>query len=36
MSFAEAQDAFFADFFRHFPVHVTEAGNHEHDTVGRI
>jgi len=31
MSFAEAQDAFFADFFRHFPVHATEAGNHEHD-----
>ena len=31
MSFAEAQDAFFADFFRHYPVHATEAGNHEHD-----
>jgi uncharacterized protein (DUF885 family) len=31
MSFAEAQAAFFADFFRHFPVHATEAGNHEHD-----
>lgn len=31
MSFAEAQDAFFADFFRHFPVHATEAGDHEHD-----
>ena len=30
-SFAEAQDAFFADFFRHYPVHATEAGNHEHD-----
>ena len=31
MSFTEAQDAFFADFFRHYPVHATEAGNHEHD-----
>ena len=31
MSFAEAQDAFFADFFRQYPVHATEAGNHEHD-----
>ena len=31
MSFAEAQDAFFADFFRHYPVHATDAGNHEHD-----
>jgi uncharacterized protein (DUF885 family) len=31
MSFAEAQDAFFADFFRHYPVHATNAGNHEHD-----
>ena len=31
MSFAEAQDAFFADFFRRYPVHATEAGNHEHD-----
>jgi uncharacterized protein (DUF885 family) len=31
MSFAEAQAAFFADFFRHYPVHATEAGNHEHD-----
>ncbi len=30
-SFAEAQDAFFADFFRHYPVHATDAGNHEHD-----
>jgi uncharacterized protein (DUF885 family) len=30
-SFAEAQDAFFADFFRLYPVHATEAGNHEHD-----
>ena len=30
-SFAEAQAAFFADFFRHYPVHATEAGNHEHD-----
>jgi uncharacterized protein (DUF885 family) len=31
MSFAEAQDAFFADFFRHYPVLATDAGNHEHD-----
>ena len=31
MSFAEAQDAFFADFFGHYPVHATDAGNHEHD-----
>ena len=31
MSFAEARDAFFADYFRHYPVHATEAGNHEHD-----
>ena len=31
MSFAEAHDAFFADFFRHYPVHATQAGNHEHD-----
>jgi uncharacterized protein (DUF885 family) len=30
-SFAEAQAAFFTDFFRHYPVHATEAGNHEHD-----
>ena len=30
-SFAEAQDAFFADFFRHYPVHATSAGNHEQD-----
>ena len=30
-SFAQAQDAFFADFFRHYPVHATEAGNHQHD-----
>jgi hypothetical protein len=31
MTFAEAQDAFFADFFRHYPIDATEAGNHEHD-----
>ena len=31
MSFAEAQAAFFADFFRLYPVNATEAGNHEHD-----
>ncbi|HEX5038547.1 MAG TPA: DUF885 domain-containing protein [Candidatus Limnocylindria bacterium] len=30
-SFAQAQDAFFVDFFRLYPVHATEAGNHEHD-----
>jgi len=30
-SFAEAQDAFFADFFRLYPIHATEAGNHDHD-----
>ena len=31
MSFATAQDAFFADFFRLYPVFATDAGNHEHD-----
>jgi uncharacterized protein (DUF885 family) len=31
MSFAEAQAAFFADYFRLYPVNATEAGNHEHD-----
>jgi uncharacterized protein (DUF885 family) len=31
MTFTEAQDAFFADYFRLYPVHATEAGNHEHD-----
>lgn len=31
MSFAEAQDAFFADFFRLYPGHATDAGNHDHD-----
>ena len=31
MSFAETADRFFADFFRHYPVHATDAGNHEHD-----
>ncbi|HJP71685.1 MAG TPA: DUF885 domain-containing protein, partial [Candidatus Limnocylindria bacterium] len=30
-SFSEAQDAFFADFFRHYPVHATNAGNHQFD-----
>jgi uncharacterized protein (DUF885 family) len=30
-SFAEAQDAFFTEFFRLYPVHATNAGNHEHD-----
>jgi uncharacterized protein (DUF885 family) len=32
-SFAEAQDAFFDDFFRLYPYHATEAGNHEYDSV---
>ncbi|MEO6577852.1 MAG: DUF885 domain-containing protein, partial [Candidatus Limnocylindria bacterium] len=31
MSFAETVDGFFADFFRHYPVHATNAGNHSHD-----
>ena len=31
MSFDHARDAFFADFFRLYPVHATDAGNHEHD-----
>src|SRR6188474_2774574 len=31
MRFTEAQDAFFADYFRLYPIHATEAGNHEHD-----
>ena len=31
MSFVEAQDAFFVDYFRLYPVNATEAGNHEHD-----
>lgn len=31
MSFAQARDAFFADYFRHYPIHATEAGNHDHD-----
>ncbi|MBW3613550.1 MAG: DUF885 domain-containing protein, partial [Chloroflexi bacterium] len=30
-TFSQAADAFFVDFFRHYPVHATEAGNHEHD-----
>ena len=33
MSFADTVDAFFVDFFRHYPVHATDAGNHEHDGV---
>lgn len=33
MSFAEAQAAFFADYFRLYPYHATEAGNHEYDDV---
>ncbi len=31
MSFADAVDGFFADFFRHYPTHATDAGNHDHD-----
>ncbi len=31
MTFAASRDAFFADFFRLYPVHATDAGNHEHD-----
>ena len=32
MSCAAAQDAFFAGFFSRYPVHATDAGNHEHDS----
>ena len=31
MSFPQAVDAFFVDYFRHYPVNATNAGNHEHD-----
>jgi len=31
MTFADTADRFFAGFFRHYPMHATEAGNHEHD-----
>ncbi len=31
MSFASDTESFFADYFRLYPVHATEAGNHEHD-----
>jgi uncharacterized protein (DUF885 family) len=31
MRLTEAQDTFFADYFRLYPVNATEAGNHEHD-----
>src|SRR5215210_1905265 len=31
VTFAAALDDFFADFFRLYPIHATEAGNHEHD-----
>jgi uncharacterized protein (DUF885 family) len=31
MSFATAQDAFFGDFYRHYPVHATEIGHHAFD-----
>ncbi|MDQ3688602.1 MAG: DUF885 domain-containing protein [Chloroflexota bacterium] len=31
MTFPAAVDTFFVDFFRHYPVHATNAGNHDHD-----
>ncbi|MGZ8512266.1 MAG: DUF885 domain-containing protein [Candidatus Limnocylindria bacterium] len=31
MSFTDASDRIFADFFRLYPIHATDAGNHEHD-----
>ena len=31
MTFADTVDAFFAEYFRLYPHHATEAGNHEHD-----
>jgi uncharacterized protein (DUF885 family) len=31
MTFPETADRFFADYFRHYPGHATEAGNHDHD-----
>ena len=31
MRFADSVEGFFADYFRLYPVHATEAGNHEHD-----
>jgi uncharacterized protein (DUF885 family) len=31
MTFAETADRFFADYFRQYPVHATDAGNHVHD-----
>ena len=31
MSFADTVEEFFTDFFRLYPYHATEAGNHEHD-----
>ena len=32
MSFANAQDSFFAGFFTRYPTHATDAGNHDHDS----
>jgi uncharacterized protein (DUF885 family) len=32
MSFAATQDAFFDGFFSRYPMHATDAGNHEHDS----
>jgi uncharacterized protein (DUF885 family) len=31
MSFADGVNEFFANFFRLYPVHATDAGNHDHD-----
>jgi uncharacterized protein (DUF885 family) len=31
MTFADAVEGFFADYFRFYPVNATEAGNHDHD-----
>ncbi len=31
MRFADSVEGFFTDYFRLYPVHATEAGNHEHD-----
>lgn len=33
MTFTDTVDAFFVDFFRLYPVHATNAGNHEHDAA---
>ena len=36
MSYTTAQDAFFSHFFSHFPVHATDAGNHQHNVKRTI